>query len=332
MRRTTIIATLGALSLVSCGGDDSWAPDRLLEGGGGTPEEQQLARGQMAYSTYCVGCHGEQGDGEGPSARFLNPKPRDFRKGKLKFASVPANETPRDEDYVRVITNGLHGTSMPSWRLIPESGVRDIVAYIKTFTPDRKNPGGAMAIPPDPWTKKPEKGIEEGEKLYNGLAACLNCHPAYSSHEDIAAAMKAYDIAVTGFRPNLYASETKDSDWGAPITPPDFWRDPVKSGSKKEDIVRVIATGVGGTAMPSWGATLTPKQLWGLAYYVESLAKMRGTKEAIEKRQGFLGQPEFVPPKVEPPPPEPTDAADAGAPEDAGAADGAGKKDGKKEK
>ena len=45
--------------------------------------------------------------------------------------------------------------------------------------------------------------------------------------------------------------------------------------------------GVGGTAMPSWGATLTHQQLWGLAYYVESLIQKRGFNEdelgAIER-------------------------------------------------
>jgi mono/diheme cytochrome c family protein len=332
MRRRIIPLTLGALLLASCGQDD-WTPDDLLTGQVRTPQEEQLARGRVSYNTYCVGCHGEQGDGEGPAAKFLSPKPRDLRKGKLKFAGVAANEVPRDEDYVRVITRGLHGTSMPTWNLIPEQEVRDLVAFVRTFAPDHKAPGAEVPIPADPWTKKPEKGIEEGEKLYHGLASCMNCHPAYATYAGIAEHMKAFDIPLSGFRTNLYESETKESDWGAPIRPPDFWRDPMKAGATKEDLARVIATGIGGTAMPSWGATLTPKQLWGLAYYVESLTKQRGRAEA--DRQALLAQPAFVPPPPPPPPAPPPEAegADAGAPDAATDADsGAKAKDGKKDK
>lgn len=303
---------LGAITMVSCTLDgDRWDPDRLARGAG-VAEDQQLARGRASYTMYCSGCHGPEGDGKGPAAKFLSPKPRDFRKGKVKFASVAAGEMPTDDDLARTITRGLHGTSMPSWRLLPKDEVNDIVAYIKTFTPNRKAPGGIIAIPPDPWTKSPEKGVAMGEKLYHGLAACMSCHPAYVEKPKIAGYMKAFDMPSSGFRENLYASETKDSEWGQPITPPDFYLDYIKSGTDRNDLVRVIATGVGGTAMPSWGATLDAKQLWGLAYYVEHLASKRGTKEAQEAKKALLEQPPYNPPPP-PPPPPPEPSADPSA-------------------
>ena len=85
-------------------------------------------------------------------------------------------------------------------------------------------------------------------------------------------------------------------------------------GDDKESLVRVIAAGVGGTAMPSWGSSLTAKQLWGLAYYVESIAMMRGSPEAKTMRKSLLEQPAFAPP--EPKKPEPIEAPPA-ATEDA---------------
>lgn len=314
MRRAGYTAiALGAIAMTSCTLDgDKWDPDRLARGQGAA-EDLRLARGQKSYMTYCSGCHGPEGDGEGPAAKFLSPKPRDFRKGKVKFASVAAGEMPTDDDLVRTITKGLHGTSMPSWRLLPRDEVEDIVAYIKTFTPNRKGPGGIIAIPPDPWMKSPDKGVAMGEKLYHGLAACMSCHPAYVEKPKIVEFMKAYDMPSSGFRDNLYAGDTKDSEWGQPITPPDFFYDYIKSGTDKNDLVRVIATGVGGTAMPSWGATLDAKQLWGLAYYVEHLAKLRGTKVAQDMKKALLEQPPYTPPPPPPPPPPPEPAADPSA-------------------
>lgn len=303
--RFTVIA-ISAIGLASCVDKDDWSPDRLAKGQGGTAD-LQLARGRESYTTYCSGCHGANGDGQGPAAKFLEPKPRDFTKGRVKFASVPAGEMPQDADLYRTITKGLHGTSMPSWFLLPKSEVEDIIVYIKTFTPNRKPPGAIVSIPQDPWAKSPEKGVAEGEKLYHGLAACMSCHPAYTTKPKIVEAMKSYDVPFSTFREKPYDSETKDSEWGAPIRPPDFLVDNIKSGTAREDLVRVIATGVGGTAMPSWGATLTPKQLWGLAYYVESLAVMRGSKEAFALQKSLLEQAPYTPPPPPPPPaPEPT--------------------------
>lgn len=305
----------GAIAMTSCTIDgDKWDPDRLAHGKG-TLGDERLARGQASYNMYCSGCHGTLGDGEGPAAKFLSPKPRDFRKGKIKFASVAAGEMPTDADLARIIQRGLFGTSMPSWHLLPKEEIDDIVAYIKTFTPNRKAPGGIIAIPADPWTKSPEKGVAEGEKLYHGLAACMSCHPAYVEKPKIVEYMKLYDMPSSGFRDNLYQGDTKDSEWGQPITPPDFLTDYIKSGTAREDLVRVIATGVGGTAMPSWGATLNAKQLWGLAYYVEHLAKMRGTPEGKAILSAMASQAPYTPPPPPPPapPPEPTSDPSASA-------------------
>jgi hypothetical protein len=112
-----------------------------------------------------------------------------------------------------------------------------------------------VPIKPDPWRKKgPEKAIAEGERVYHGVANCNGCHPSYADKPTIVEDMKAYDI-TPGFRDDMYSSVEKESDWGAPIKPPDFLVDRTKSADTKEELVRVIAAGVGGTAMPSWGET-----------------------------------------------------------------------------
>ncbi len=310
-RAAPLLGVIGlAATLVSCA-TDVWGPEELLRGVS-SKEAATLKRGREQYSLYCVGCHGENGDGEGPAARLLSPKPRDFRKGRVKFAAVPAGTLPRDEDLLVTINHGLAGTSMPSWNLIGEEDKRAIIAYLKTFSEiwQKEAPGTPVPVKPDPWRKRPERGVAEGERVYHGLAACSSCHPAYVLKPAIAEHMKSYDISFTGFRADLYDSVEKESDWGAPIRPPDFLVDRTKSATTKDELVRVIAAGVGGTAMPSWGATLTHQQIWGLAYYVESLIQKRASSEGFALKKSLAEQPDFNPP---PPPPEPSPPAPASA-------------------
>ena len=307
--RSLLLATL---LLAACGKNDkppppsSGSPGAKPESG---PREPAVAQSeaQRTFMTVCATCHGVDGTGNGPAAESLTPKPRDFRKGRVKFAAVPAGTLPRDEDLLATINHGLNGTSMPSWKLVGEEDKRAMVAYIKTFSEiwQKETPGTVVAVKPDPWRKRPERGVEEGERVYHGLAACSSCHPAYVTMPKIAEHMKAYDIALTGFRPDQYSSVEKDSDWGAPILPPDFLIDRTKIATTREELVRVIAAGVGGTAMPSWGATLTHQQLWGLAYYVESLIEKRESAEGYAMKKALLEQPAFTPPPPPPPAPDP---------------------------
>ncbi|MDC4225893.1 MAG: c-type cytochrome [Candidatus Manganitrophus sp.] len=78
--------------------------------------------GKRVYARRCVGCHGEKGDGNGPSARFFVPKPRDFTRGIFKFRSTGGEENtlPLDADLYRTVTHGLWGTAMPAWYEISE--------------------------------------------------------------------------------------------------------------------------------------------------------------------------------------------------------------------
>lgn len=286
LRKLAICAA--AAAFVSCGSDD-WSPDVLLHGGGGR-EEAVLRQGRAAYETYCAGCHGEAGDGEGPASKWLDPKPRDLRKARIKFAAVPAGEMPRDDDLVRIMDHGLAGTSMPAWPLLPREEKLAIVAYVKTFSEawSKGRPGAPVTVKPDPWRKDPEGAIAAGERLYHGLAACSSCHPAYVPPDKLAEHAKAAGLAEGAVRKNVYDPMTTASDWGAPIRPPDFLFDRVKSASTREDLVRVIAAGVGGTAMPSWGASLKQEELWSLAHYVQSLVSLRGTPEAAALRKSLL--------------------------------------------
>jgi mono/diheme cytochrome c family protein len=83
------------------------------------------------YRRHCLHCHGVSGAGDGPTAAFLYPIPRDYRKGMFKFTSTPYGFRPHREDLKRTVRNGLHGTSMPAFEaLMTEDEIEQVVDYV----------------------------------------------------------------------------------------------------------------------------------------------------------------------------------------------------------
>jgi len=129
-------------------------------------------------------------------------------------------------------------------------------------------------------------------------------------------------------------AEAKPNYYFMNILPPDFTRQPLRSGTALEDLFRTIAAGVGGTAMPSWKATAAytdpntgekweaDKDIWALAHYVKSLVKLTDTKEADSLRDKLARQPVYVatpPAPFEPAAGGPSSAAGSAVPATSGA-------------
>jgi len=83
------------------------------------------------YRRHCVHCHGISGDGQGPTAAILNPYPRDYRPGVFKFKSTFPAAEPTNEDLHRIINDGIPGTAMPSFALLPNDEREALVEYVK---------------------------------------------------------------------------------------------------------------------------------------------------------------------------------------------------------
>jgi mono/diheme cytochrome c family protein len=83
------------------------------------------------YRQHCAHCHGISGDGYGPTAAFLNPYPRDYRKGIFKFTSTEDGAKATRADLKRTILEGIPGTAMPSFALLPDDEVEALVEYVK---------------------------------------------------------------------------------------------------------------------------------------------------------------------------------------------------------
>jgi mono/diheme cytochrome c family protein len=92
-----------------------------------------LARGETVYRQRCMVCHGETGDGQGPSGRHLKPPPRDLRKGEYKFAPDP-KALPDDAYFHRILTEGIPNTMMQPWGLGHDDR-HAVIQYVKTLSP-----------------------------------------------------------------------------------------------------------------------------------------------------------------------------------------------------
>ncbi len=95
-------------------------------------DDKTLAAGSIHYRAHCLHCHGVTGNGRGPTAPWVNPHPRDFRQGIFKFTSTLGGNArkPRRDDLLRTVRQGIEGTAMPSFGLIPESDQEAIVSYV----------------------------------------------------------------------------------------------------------------------------------------------------------------------------------------------------------
>ena len=146
--------------------------------------------------------------------------------------------------------------------------------------------------------------------IYHGKALCSTCHPAYVSRPRLYAITSALGAPLAvPYMPSMYESRVKDTElcwrWRAPsaaepvcdepvrAVPPDFTHDVMRSirnGHESSDLFATLAAGVSGAGMPPWRGTLTDGELWDLAWYVESLAELRGTPAATELRARLRGR------------------------------------------
>jgi mono/diheme cytochrome c family protein len=58
--------------------------------------------------------------------------------------------------------------------------------------------------------------------------------------------------------------------WNLPTTPSDLRQPHLRCGDRPEDIYRILATGLNGTPMVSFEATLTPDQRWDIIAWILS--------------------------------------------------------------
>jgi DMSO reductase family type II enzyme heme b subunit len=221
-------------------------------------------RGVEIYTTRCILCHGEEGDGLGPAAERLNPPPRDFTLGQYKIKTTGFDDiVSNDEDLFRMINDGMPQTAMPGWGdMLSEQDIWDVIAYLKTFAGLEEEEPTEQVDYGTQVTSSPES-IEKGKQLFHDGDRCSECHGENGKGDAI----------------KSLKDDAGSRTWPRNLTKPWTFR----ASNDPKDIFTRISTGIAGTQMPSFADPGSKKMLsieerWHVANYVNSLAE---TEKAV---------------------------------------------------
>lgn len=222
------------------------------------PEESRV---RTMFVRHCAGCHGPEGQGDGPGAALLLPRPRNFVESPFHF--VPAGGTSSEVIGAlrRTIERGVPQSAMLGWRgVLSEDEIAGLARYV--FDVRAKSGETWPVLSVDVGERPPFTPalVARGNALFVSLA-CNSCH-GDTGHGDGPSAWEQVDFL------------------GNPARPADLGSGVFKSGPAPEDLCRTILTGIPGTPMASFAAIVSGKNedgtqnvldAWALVAYVMSL-------------------------------------------------------------
>lgn len=225
-------------------------------------DTKQIEEGRRVYNRHCVICHGDKGDGKGlmgvihrvqQKGMVIHTYPRDFTAGMYKFRSTPSGYLPTEDDLLRIVSEGIARSGMPSHNDLTLDEQKAAIAFIKTFSKrwDEEGSRDPISIAEPPAYMGTKASLDRGRQLYED-AGCFNCH------------------GRTGKGDGPSSATLKDN-WGDKILPFDFTSGALKGGSSPKDIYKTFVTGLDGTPMPSYEESLNEQQRWDLVSYCMEL-------------------------------------------------------------
>jgi mono/diheme cytochrome c family protein len=225
--------------------------------------EPSLKRGKQIYLKKCAFCHGEKGKGDGPSAEYSLPKPRNLTKGHIKIRSTSFGKIPTDKDLLNAITNGMRGTTMPGWKHLSKNDRQSLVLYIKTLSKkfekfEKRGKKHKILTVPKPPTFSLES-VKRGKKSF--MINCSGCH-----------GVKGRGDGITTTRIVDYSS---NAIWPRNLSEPWSFR----RGGTREDIFLTLRTGLSTTAMPKFSPRIfKDKEIWDIVDFVFTLGSPKKLK------------------------------------------------------
>jgi cytochrome c oxidase cbb3-type subunit 2 len=115
------------------------------------PRNADVARGRILYVDNCASCHGPLGQGDGPGAAALVPRPANLAEHEYALARL-----------ADALWNGAPGTSMPAWRDRSLDDLSSIAHFIATLH--------TSAVE----STLPEPMVALGTRVYQ--ENCVQCH------------------------------------------------------------------------------------------------------------------------------------------------------------
>lgn len=259
---------------------------------------EHLEAGSKLYRRHCLHCHGVTGDGRGPTGPWVSPHPRDYRKGEFKFIStsidVPGRK-PRRADLLRTLRQGIEGTSMPSFALLPEQELLDLTSYIIHLSlrgeveyDVMRNvlTGGVLEGDTVPshvqyWTYEFLRRWQESNTTPMITPSSQPAYVADPDHADFAAAVeRGYKLFTDSRGAASCISCHQDfgrqvnfryDSWGTLVRPANLTREVYRGGRRPIDFYWRVRGGIVPSGMPAVAKDFPEENVWDLVTFVQAL-------------------------------------------------------------
>jgi mono/diheme cytochrome c family protein len=269
-------------------------------------DEETLALGSSLYRHQCLHCHGLTGDGRGPTAPWVNPHPRDYRLGRFKYTSSSQEEgkrKPRREDLVRTVREGIEGSSMPSFRLLPDNDLEALASYVIHLSLRGRAEYDVMkvALSPEGLDQSVDATVMEFLTLEAGQWLDAQAPKSLiqpGPHPNVASEQEMKESIARGF--GLFVRKNPEGNnkaagclgchtdfgrqsaykydvWGTIVRPVDLTTGIYHGGRRPIDLYWRIYSGINGANMPASKENLESKDIWDLVNFLQVLPypKMR---------------------------------------------------------
>lgn len=264
-------------------------------------DRKTLTEGSRLYRKNCLHCHGLAGDGRGPTGKWVNPPPRDYRQGAFKFTSSGQSEgerKPRRDDLRRAITGGIDGTSMPSFKLLSADEIDALISYvihlsirgeaeletIKVLA--REKSEGSPGDEKTPIYERVRSAASVAAERWLAAQAAeikpVKIPEWKDENARLAAAKRGYEFFMKADQcSQCHANIGRDAElrydgWGTVVKPRNFLLNSFRGGRRPIDLYWRIHSGIKGSGMPPMVANpgeLAEKEpiIWDLIAFLQTV-------------------------------------------------------------
>jgi mono/diheme cytochrome c family protein len=222
------------------------------------PKGADIMKGREVYLKRCFTCHGDAGQGEGPSSVVLRPTP-------ANFTDPDVDEIPDFELFWKV-TMGLSNSAMPQWGLLLSEQDRwNALLYVKkTFVAPSEPQDVSDELPVayqalEPTVEDTTSARAAGKLAYE--AFCSECHGPKG-------------LGDGPYGPALMPTPANLAEDPASVSPAEWWYWRLDQG-----VVGFDGKTPHPTAMPAWRFILTDEQKWDIIFYARDLV---GAKDGAQ--------------------------------------------------